>query len=180
MLLNLEHDAETKPWVTHRSHCDSIIIIIIIWTLVYSGMTKCLVQSGWTHIHPHTPTLGAPKWPICEHVWPATVDQCKFVRQWSMQESPVRAEARCYPRLPLHLAGKCVSVRACGYVCRRGGAWKEGQATVNLKQVPRKSGWLWSWLDIVAKLFNHNVTWSEEAQKDLTMLERAEKQFSVS
>lgn len=55
---------------------------------------------------------------------------------------------------------KCVSVHACEYVCRRGGAWKKGKATVNLKQVPRKSGWLWSWLDIVAKLWNYNITWT--------------------
>lgn len=78
-------------------------------------MTKCLLQSGRTHTHPptHTPYSKPPKWPICEHVWPATVDQCKFVRQWSMQESPVRAEATRYPH-PLH--GVCV----CECVCAGG------------------------------------------------------------
>lgn len=105
---------------------------------VCAVMTKCLLQSGWTQTHPptHTPYSKPPKWPICEHVWPATVDQCKFVRQWSMQESPVRAEATRYPH-PLHgvcvcvCRGKDVTGRKRHSECTEVRKWGRGELTVS-------------------------------------------------
>lgn len=59
-------------------------------------------HSVYKHTHTHTHTQTDWKWPICENVWPVTVDQCKFVEQWCMQQSPIRGVAR-HPLLHLLL-----------------------------------------------------------------------------
>ena len=118
------------------------------WQNVWRGV------GGHTSTHTH-PRSQPPKWPICEHVWPATVDQCKFVRQWSMQESPVRAEARHHhpptPSPPSRGNGVrvcvCACVCVCVYVWRRGrrvgkrhGKCKAGEGNWGWKKGKRGRG----------------------------------------